>query len=167
MSDVSEIQDEEIHVNRKVRFHMTIASVCAVMAYVGHNKGFDPLGENYGLFTGYAWSHFALYMLMGFIGFLGEEHKYERALLLSFFWEYLEIFFGYSSGTLKFWTSGGMTGQIQDVIMNMSGFHIGTEMKRVMPCKLKNCSSTLLIVYEVAAVIVVVGTLIRFKLKSK
>ena len=166
MSDVLEIQDEEVHVSRKVRFHMTIASVCAIMAYIGYNKGFDPLGETYGVFTGYAWSHFVMYMMMGFIGFLGKENSYEHALLLSFFWEYLEIIFGYSSGTLKFWTSGGMTGQLQDIVMNMSGFHLGSELKRVMPCKLKNCSSKLLIVYEVAAIVLVTGTLIRFKLKK-
>ena len=164
MSEV--IEDKEVHIHRKIRFHATIASVCAIMAYIGYNNGFDPLGSMYGMFTGYAWSHFFMYMLMGFINFFGETNPYEHALLLSFVWEYLEIFFGLTTGTLHFWTSGGITGQMQDIVMNMSGFTIGHKLRKIMPCKLKNCSSKLLIVYEVAAVVVVTGTLVRFKLKN-
>ena len=164
MSEI--IEDKEVHVHRKIRFHTTIAAVCAVMAYIGYNKGFDPLGVTYGIFTGYAWSHFFMYMLMGFINFFGETNPYEHALLLSFVWEYLEVFFGLTTGTLKFWTSGGIGGQVQDIVMNMSGFTIGHKLRKIMPCKFKNCSSKLLIVYEVAAAVVVTGTLIRFKLKN-
>jgi len=163
---MSDIEDKEVHVHRKIRFHATIAFVCTVMAYIGFNKGFDPLIIKYGFFTGYAWSHFFMYMLMGFINFFGKTNPYEHALLLSFAWEYLEILFGVSSGTVKFWTSGGITGQIQDIVMNMTGFTIGHKLRKIMPCKLTNCSSKLLIIYEVFAVVIVTGSLIRFKMKS-
>lgn len=160
------IEDKEVHVNRKIRFHATIASFCVVMACICYNNGSDPLGSTYGMFTGYAWSHFFMYMLMGFINFFGETNPYEHALLLSFAWEYLEIIFGLTTGTLSFWTSGGITGQMQDIVMNMSGFTIGHKLRKIMPCKLKNCSSKLLILYEVSAAVVAMGTLVSLKLKN-
>ena len=154
-----------MHVYRKFRFYVLIASVCAVLSYITSNKGWDPLIFKYGALTGYAWSHFAMYTLIGFINLLGDEHAYEHALFLSFVWEYLEVFFGYTSDSIEFWTSGGITGQMQDVAINMGGFFVGRHLRKVVPCKIKDCSSKLLVLYETMAVSVVAAAIIRFNYK--
>lgn len=155
----------EMH-SRKVNFMLLIGAVCTTMAYIGHNGGWDPLVGKYWLFSGYAWSHLLMYTMIGYINLFGEQHPYEIALALSFGWEYLELLLGVSTGTVKYWTSGGIYGQIQDIVLNMTGFQLGTELRRVMPCKIPNCSKKSLSMYEVLSVIVVVVSIIKYNLRD-
>lgn len=91
-------------------------------------------------FHGIRLSRFLTYFLMGFINFWGDDHAYEIALGMSFGWEFMEILFGKTTGALKFFTSGGMTEQVQDIMMNMVGFHAGREVREFMPCRIKYCA---------------------------
>lgn len=44
-------------------------------------------------------------------------------------WEVFEFSYGYFTDRLKFWTSGGINGQIMDIICNILGYTLGNYIK--------------------------------------
>lgn len=157
----------ELGLYRKIRFQVTIALVCTLLAYVGFNKGWDPLAEKYLGSTGYLYTHFLMYTMMGYINFFGGRRPYEYALGLSTVWEFTEFLIGVSSGTVKYWTSGGINGQLKDITVNMTGFFVGRQLRDVSPCQIQECSRKLLGAYEMSSVALVVLALVKFKVEEK
>jgi len=146
--------------HKKIRFSLTIPLVCVALSVVRYNKGWDPLAEKYWGQTGYLWSHVVMYTMMGFINFFGER-SYMYALANSFGWEMTEALIGASTGSLKYWTSGGLVGQAKDISANMIGYFIGKQMREFMPCKVIDCSSKMLGSYEMSAIVVVIFAVIK------
>lgn len=149
---------------RALQFNITIGVFCILMSYIRTIGGKDFMMTEINGLSGYAWSHMGMYTIMGYVNLMGDKHPYEYALALSILWETMEYVFGKSTGTLKYWTSGGFGGQSQDIVLNMTGFAIGRNLGKVFPCKINNCSSNVLSIYEIIAMIVLSFTVIRMKI---
>ncbi len=70
--------------------------------------------------TGWSISHFLLYSIIGFV-----VPDFYWILLLGVVWEVFEYTIGVIVKNKNYWTSGGISGQITDLIMNVLGFIVG------------------------------------------
>lgn len=157
---------DRVELARKMSFQFVIGMVCVILAYVRLKEGWDPLSDLYLGSTGYLWSHFVMYCMMGYIDFWGDEHPYVYAFGVSAVWELIELLIGVGTGTIQYWTSGGPQGQMKDVTVNAIGFFIGRQVQRVMPCRLKDCPNRLVNTYEAMAVITTVVAVVRLALQK-
>ena len=68
------------------------------------------------------WSitHFMCYFIVGTLC----PNKYLEFLLLGISWEIFEKIYGKSTGDELYWTSTGVSGQLNDIIMNTLGYHL-------------------------------------------
>lgn len=69
---------------------------------------------------GWSISHFLLYSVIGFI-----VPDFYWILILGVVWEVFEYIMGVVFNKKKYWTSGGISGQMTDLIMNVLGFIVG------------------------------------------
>ncbi|CAM9879715.1 unnamed protein product [Ectocarpus sp. 13 AM-2016] len=139
-------------IGRKIRFECVIGFICVILAYVRYKDGWDPLSDKYLGSTGYLWSHFVMYFMMGYIDFLGDKYPYAYAFGLSAVWELTELAIGVGTNSVQYWTSGGPQGQMKDIIFNMTGLFVGRQIQKVFPCRLNNCPKKLVDTYEAMAV---------------
>ena len=70
--------------------------------------------------TGWSISHFLLYSIIGFV-----VPDFYWILILGVVWEVFEYIMGVVFNKKKYWTSGGISGQMTDLIMNVLGFIVG------------------------------------------
>lgn len=70
--------------------------------------------------TGWSISHFLFYLIIGFI-----LPNFYWILLAGVLWEIIEYMMGVIMKDKNYWTSGGISGQITDLIMNVLGFIVG------------------------------------------
>lgn len=154
-------------INRKIRFEVVIGVLCVILAYVRYKDGWDPLSDIYLGSTGYLWSHLVMYAMMGYIDFFGNEYPYAYALGVSAGWELTELAIGVGTNKVQYWTSGGPQGQMKDIAVNMTGFFIGRQIKKIFPCRLNNCPSKLVETYEAMAVATTVVALVKLLIRER
>jgi len=66
-------------------------------------------------------SHFLLFMFFGFKC----KDQYIFYIMIGILWEIFEYIYGYINNNIVYWTSGGIKGQLMDIIMNILGYIIG------------------------------------------
>lgn len=154
-------------IGRKIRFEGVIGIICIILAYVRYKDGWDPLAGVYLGSTGYLWSHFAMYCMMGYINFLGDQWGYAYAFGISAGWELTELAIGVGTNKVQYWTSGGSKGQMKDIIVNMAGFFVGRQIQKVFPCRLNNCPKKLVDTYEAIGIALTVVALIKLLIQER
>lgn len=113
----------------------------------------------FGPVTAYQMSHFLMYLLVGYVDFLGVKEVVGASIL----WELMEFTFGKVLGQEKYWTSGGGMGQLKDLGFNMSGYLLGVALSKKAPCGLNNCQSKVIRGYgSMAVLVVIVGYLKKY-----
>lgn len=113
----------------------------------------------FGPVTAYQMSHFLMYLLVGYVDFLGMKEVVGASIL----WELMEYTLGKVLSQEKYWTSGGGIGQLKDLGFNMSGYLLGVALSRKAPCGLNNCQSKVIQGYgSLAVLVVVVGYLKKY-----
>ena len=75
--------------------------------------------------TGWEFSHFILYFIIGIF-----SPKFYEILFFGVLWEIFEYVYGVYTNRKKYWTSGGVQGQLTDIIMNILGFLLGSFISR-------------------------------------
>lgn len=141
----------------KIAFLATIGFVCTALSQL---RSDDPLQQfSVGIFTAYQMSHFLMYLLIGYVDFLGIEEVIGASIL----WEVIEFGLGKMSGQEMYWTSGGKSGQFKDIGFNISGYIAGLWLSKRMPCRLNNCQNRLIRGYgSTALAVVLVGYLRKY-----
>lgn len=139
--------------SNKARFYFILVGACSTLAFIRSHIGWDPVNFNYFSMTGYKWSHFIAYTIMGYVSFFGEEDPVSGALFFSFLWELVETVIGRTTDNLELWTSGGLPNQLGDVAVNMVGFQFGRFLRTKYPCN--DCQERVLKKYEDLSVFVV------------
>ena len=92
-----------------------------------------------------------MYLIVGYVDSL---NVYE-VLGTSITWELFEFVYGKSSGEEVYWTSGGTTGQLGDICLNMSGYIFGRWLSKKFPCRINNCRKSLMQGYVITVLLVV------------
>ena len=105
--------------------------------------------------------------MMGYINFWGDENPYAYAFGVSVGWELVELLIGIGTGTIQYWTSGGPQGQLKDISVNMTGFFIGRQLQKIIPCRLNDCPSKLVNTYEAMAVTTTIVAVVKLALQNR
>ena len=138
-------------------FLSIIGAECIILSGI---KLGDIMNKDYGPLSGYQWSHFLLYALVGYVKMMTPE----QALSISVIWELVEYIFGHLTNTIGYWSSGGPEGQFKDVALNMAGYATGTLARKLKPCTLKNCEDSLTNAYLILSTsLVVISVLSEIK----
>ncbi|CAM9172734.1 unnamed protein product [Sphacelaria rigidula] len=141
----------------KIAFLATIGLVCTALSQL---RSDDPMQQfKVGPLTAYQASHFLMYLLVGYVDFLGVEEVIGASIL----WKLFEFGFGKASGQEMYWTSGGADGQFKDIGFNMSGYILGVWLSSKFPCRLNNCQRKLIRGYGSSALaVVLIGYLRKY-----
>lgn len=141
----------------QIAFLSTIGLVCTALAYL---RSDDPMQQfQFGPVTSYQMSHFLMYLLVGYVDFLGIE----EVVGISILWEFIEFTLGKVLRQEKYWTSGGGLGQLKDLGYNLSGYLIGVSLSKKVPCGLNNCQKVVIRGYgSTALVVVLMGYLKKY-----